>query len=117
MTGQSWHSLQAESDLAEGEIKVHGVGGWQILLARSDGNLVAVNDRCTHQAARLSTGRIRRGAVMCPLHGARFDLADGRCIGGAYPALRQFELRVVDGIIEALVPDAMPSMEETAISL
>jgi len=117
MSAQSWHRLQSESDLAEGEIKVHAVGGWQVLLARSEGELVAINDRCTHQAARLSTGRIRRGAVMCPLHGARFELASGRCLGGAYPAVRRFELRVEEGMVEVLVPDAAPSMEETAISI
>jgi nitrite reductase/ring-hydroxylating ferredoxin subunit len=108
---------QAEADLAEGAITVHGVGGWQVLLARSEGALVAINDRCTHQAARLSTGRIRRGAVMCPLHGARFDLADGRCLGGAYAPVRRFEVRVADGMVEVLVPDAPPSMEETAVTL
>jgi nitrite reductase/ring-hydroxylating ferredoxin subunit len=117
MSEASWHTLGPQADLAEGQITVHGIGGWQILLARSEGQLVAVNDRCTHQAARLSTGRVRRGAVMCPLHGARFDLADGRCIGGAYAALRRFDLRVTDGMVEVLVPDAAPSMEETALPL
>lgn len=96
-------------------MSVHAVGGWQILLARSEGELVAINDRCTHAASRLSTGRIRRGAIMCPLHGARFDLADGRCIGGAYPAVRQFALRVVDGMVEVEVPNRTPGMDETPV--
>lgn len=65
----------------------------------------------------LSTGRIRRGAVMCPLHGARFELATGCCMGGAYRDLRTFQVRVVDGIIEVSVPDAKPAMEEIPISL
>jgi Rieske-like [2Fe-2S] domain len=65
--------------------------------------------------ARLSNGRIRRGAIMCPLHGARFNLADGRCIGAAYPSVRQFDLRVVDGSAEVLVPTAPPGMQETPV--
>jgi hypothetical protein len=77
--------------------------------------MVALNDRCTHAASRLSSGRIRRGAIMCPLHGARFDLADGRCIGGAYPAVRQFDLRVVDGMVEIAVPARPPGMDETPV--
>ncbi|WP_320076701.1 Rieske (2Fe-2S) protein [Novosphingobium ovatum] len=117
MTEASWHRLGAESDIAEGAMQVHVVGGWHVLVARTDGAVVAVNDRCTHAAAKLSTGRIRRGALMCPLHGARFELADGRCIGGAYPNLRAFELRVVDGMVEVLVPDAPPGMDETPVTV
>jgi nitrite reductase/ring-hydroxylating ferredoxin subunit len=116
MDEAEWHRLGPEADIAEGTMRVHGLGGWQVLVARSEGKLLAVNDRCTHQAARLSTGRIRRGAIMCPLHGARFDLADGRCIGAAYPALRQFDLRVVEGAVEVLVPNAPPGMQETPVS-
>ena len=113
----SWHKVGLESDVAEGAMIVCPVGGWQVLIARHEDALVAVNNRCTHQAAQLSTGRIRRGAIMCPLHGARFDLADGRCIGGAYPALRRFDVRVVDGAIEVLVPDRQPGMDEVGVAI
>ena len=83
--------------------------------SKTEDGLHAVNDRCTHQAALLSTGRIRRGAVMCPLHGARFNMADGRCIGGTYKDLRTFPLRVTEGTIEVCVPDAAPGMEELPV--
>jgi nitrite reductase/ring-hydroxylating ferredoxin subunit len=112
-----WHRLGAEADIGDGQMMVHAIGGWQVLLARSEGELVAINDRCTHAASRLSTGRIRRGAIMCPLHGARFDLADGRCIGGAYPAVRQFGLRVVDGMVEVEIPTRAPGMDETPVEV
>ena len=62
-------------------------------------------------------GRIRRGALMCPLHGARFELADGRCIGGAYPALRQFPVREAAGVVEVAVPTTPPGMDETPVDL
>ncbi len=116
MDEAEWHLVGPEADIAEGTMQAHSLNGWQILVARSEGRLIAVNDRCTHQASRLSTGRIRRGAIMCPLHGARFDLADGHCIGAAYPPLRRFELRVVDGMAEVLVPHAPPGMQETPVS-
>jgi len=88
-----------------------------VLVARTEDGLHAVNDRCTHQAALLSTGRIRRGAVMCALHGARFELATGRCLGAAYRDLRQFALRVRDGMIEVSVPDQPPTMDELPVVL
>jgi anthranilate 1,2-dioxygenase ferredoxin subunit len=111
----SWHALIPENEFpTEGKLATK-VGGWHVLLGKTDDGLFAVNDRCTHQAALLSTGRIRRGAVMCPLHGARFEMAGGKCIGGAYRDLRTFALRVTDGMIEVCVPDSAPSMDELPV--
>ena len=122
MSDLVWHRLGDETEIgdgqmADGQMTVHVIDGWQVLLARSDDAWVALNDRCTHAASRLSSGRIRRGAIMCPLHGARFDLAAGRCIGGAYPAVRQFALRVVDGMVEVAVPARPPGMVDTPVEV
>ena len=107
-----WRSLGSASELAEGAMAVHCVGGWHVLVARTGRGLVALNDRCPHQATRLSTGRIRKGAIICSLHGAVFDLAGGRCIGGAYADLRLFPCREVNGAIEVLVPDTPPTLAD-----
>jgi anthranilate 1,2-dioxygenase ferredoxin component len=108
----TWHPLIAESAFpAEGKLATI-LGGWHVLVAREDGEYRAVNDRCTHQASLLSTGKIRRGAVMCPLHGARFELASGRCLGAAYGTLRTFPVRIENGMIEVAVPDTPPGLED-----
>ena len=104
-----WRSLGVLPELAEDQMTVRSVDGWQVVVAHARGALVAFSDRCPHQATRLSTGRIRKGAIMCPLHGARFALADGRCIGGAYTDLRVFRCRQVDGAIEVEMPEAAPT--------
>ena len=93
------------------------VNGWHVLICKIEGGYQAVNDRCTHAASALSGGRVRRGTVMCPLHGARFDLATGNCIGGIYKALRFFPSRIVDGWIEVAVPEAIPGMEDLPIRI
>jgi nitrite reductase/ring-hydroxylating ferredoxin subunit len=112
---ETWHAVIAETEFpAEGKVATK-IAGWHVLVARTDEGLFAVNDRCTHQAALISTGRIRRGAVMCPLHGARFEMASGRCIGGAYKDLRTFPVRVEGGQIEVCVPDEAPGMDETPV--
>jgi len=114
---ETWHSVITETDFpAEGKATAV-LGGWHVLVARTEDGLHAVNDRCTHQAALLSAGRIRRGAVMCPLHGARFDVATGRCLGAAYKDLRTFPVRIVAGTIEVAVPDAPPGMDERPVGL
>lgn len=114
---ETWHPFIAADQFPAEEGKLAGkIAGWYVLLAKIDDGFHAVNDRCTHQAALLSAGRIRRGAVMCPLHGARFEVATGRCIGAAYRDLRIFPVRLVEGMIEVCVPDAAPGMEELPVT-
>ncbi|MBC2669900.1 Rieske (2Fe-2S) protein [Novosphingobium piscinae] len=114
---ETWHPALAETDLPADGKATALLGGWHVLIVRDDTGLHALNDRCTHQAALLSPGRVRRGAVMCPLHGARFEVASGRCLGGAYPDLRTFPVRSTDGMIEVAVPDAPPGPEERPVGV
>lgn len=112
-----WHPLLPETDFpAEGKLAAK-LGGWSVLVAKTDEGLFAVNDRCTHQASQLSGGRIRRGFVMCPLHGARFDVTNGKCAGGAYADLRTFEVKVDEGMILVAVPNVPPGMDEMPVAV
>lgn len=112
---EAWHSLIATSDFPEDGKLAAKVGGWYVLVARTEQGFTALNDRCTHQASLLSGGRIRRGAVMCPLHGARFEVTSGKCIGAAYRDLRLFPLRIEAGMIEVAVPDTPPGIDELPV--
>lgn len=89
--------------------------GWRVLIARVGADYFALNDRCTHAASPLSTGRLRHGAIMCPLHGARFELASGACIGGAYRPVRSFPLRLSGDWIEIAVPVDPPGLNEVPL--
>ena len=70
----------AQSELADGEMYTCEVDGVDVLLCRVDGEYYAVVDHCSHATQKLSTGRLRGFEVTCPLHGARFDVRDGRCL-------------------------------------
>jgi nitrite reductase/ring-hydroxylating ferredoxin subunit len=111
----TWHYLIDDDAFPDTGKLAAQIGGWHVLVGRTEDGLFAVNDRCTHQAALLSAGKIRRGAVMCPLHGARFEMATGRCIGAAYGDLRTFPLRTQDGRIEICVPDTPPGFDEAPV--
>jgi len=82
---------------------------------RSDDGWVLVADRCPHAASMLSPGRIRRGHIMCPLHGAMFSLSTGACAGGGYRDLKRFDVRVEDGQVAVAIPTEAPGMEDIAI--
>lgn len=82
------------------------IEGHSILLCRSGGALFAVRNRCTHAQSRLDGGRVCAGIITCPLHGARFDLASGKCKSKAlgYDPLETYEVREVGGFIEVELP-------------
>ena len=52
-----------------------GVG---ILLARVDGSLYAVANRCAHMACPLEGGELAGAVLTCPCHDWRFDVRTGR---------------------------------------
>lgn len=108
-------AVELETIPAAGATTV-SLNGWRILIARAGGDFFALNDRCSHAASPLSTGRLRHGAIMCPLHGARFDLASGRCIGGTYRAVRSFAVRTAGDWLEIAVPAAPPGPSEAPLA-
>ena len=75
-----------QDGLEDGQMVAVEVADMPILICRIDGQYYAVEDRCSHAIQKLSAGRFRGNEVTCPLHGARFDVRDGRCT--APPASR-----------------------------
>jgi anthranilate 1,2-dioxygenase ferredoxin component len=114
---ETYHDVGAEAEVTSVQPLACLPNGWPVLVCRSDGGLFAVINRCTHAASTLQDGRIRRDMVACPLHGARFELATGKCVGGTYPALKTFPVRVEDGRIAVAVPDEAPGYEHMPVRL
>lgn len=69
-------------ELALGKMRWVSVNGDRVLLANIDGEFHAIADRCGHQFAALSRGRLNGFEVECPLHFATFDVRTGKCTGG-----------------------------------
>jgi 3-phenylpropionate/trans-cinnamate dioxygenase ferredoxin subunit len=70
------------------------------VLCDEDGSFHAVNDTCTHSLASLSRGFVEGGCVVCPLHGARFDLRTGRELSTpAFPATQVHRVLVRAGVV------------------
>ena len=83
---EDWTRVAASDEVAAGTSTQVTAEGVAILLARHDGRLSAMADRCTHRGAPLSDGDIADGCVVCPWHNSAFSLDDGRVIRG--PATR-----------------------------
>jgi nitrite reductase/ring-hydroxylating ferredoxin subunit len=69
----------AVTDVPRG--RVARAGKWTV--ANRDGEYKAVSSRCRHQLADLSKGSVdKNGCLVCPWHGARYDLDSGRMVEG-----------------------------------
>ena len=55
--------------------------GVQLCLARSQGEVFAISDICSHADVSLSEGDVEDGTIECWLHGSRFDLRTGKPTG------------------------------------
>jgi nitrite reductase/ring-hydroxylating ferredoxin subunit len=70
----------AADGLAEGAMKAVSVEGRDLLLAKVGDVFYAADDHCPHMGSRLSRGKLEGKVVVCPRHGSRFDLSDGRVV-------------------------------------
>lgn len=90
--------------LGDGDTHAAEVGGWPVLLGRDGGRVFALVNRCSHAGSPLEGGKLKRGTLTCPLHGARFDVATGAC-QGPYRPLATIEVRIEEGWISVAVPE------------
>ena len=77
------------------------IGRRWVAIFNLDGNFHAIEDRCTHDDGPLAEGEVEGCQVICPRHGARFDIRDGKVLSA--PALVDvptFETRVVGDNIQ-----------------
>lgn len=97
-----WVRVCATGDLLPGETAVAWDGDTPILVCNVAGELYALEDRCTHQDFELSVGTFDadNATIECTLHGAKFDVRDGRALcAPAYAPVPRFPVRVEDGAV------------------
>jgi 3-phenylpropionate/trans-cinnamate dioxygenase ferredoxin subunit len=75
---QSFVKVATRSELPPGAKKLADVDGRPIAVFNVDGAFYAIDDVCTHDGGPLAEGELLGGEIMCPRHGARFDVKTGR---------------------------------------
>ena len=68
------------SDVPLGATHRVNVAGVEILLCNVDGSIFAVEDVCTHDGGALDQGELEGCRIMCPRHGAYFDVTTGAAL-------------------------------------
>ena len=90
-----------ESELREGQPVRAEINGLRLVLVKRGGRVYALGERCSHLGGPLAEGNVQDDSIVCPWHGSRFALEDGRVLDG--PATMPqpcFETRVRDGFVE-----------------
>ncbi|PZN96801.1 MAG: hypothetical protein DCF31_03170 [Alphaproteobacteria bacterium] len=100
----AWQDAGA-ADLALSALQCRSVGTARVLVVRDGaGSYFAVSPECSHAALPLEGGRVRGSAILCPHHGARFDLRTGRHLGPpAWTGIASWPVRVVADRVEVLL--------------
>lgn len=75
-----WHDVADSSQLDPDFPVGVEVNGKPVGLYLHEGQVCAMEDVCPHAYALLSQGFVEGGVVECPLHGARFEIATGKCL-------------------------------------
>ena len=71
----------AVDDVEDGSAVRVMVDGVPVAVVRSEGEIYAIHDVCSHANVALSEGEIEDQTIECWLHGSRFDMVTGRPTG------------------------------------
>ena len=96
-----WVEVAIETEFAESDRKMVDLGGReQIGLFKVVDKYWAISAWCTHMHASMVHGPLDGHELMCPLHGARFDIRNGAAL--SFPAttnVKTYKTKVEDGKI------------------
>jgi nitrite reductase/ring-hydroxylating ferredoxin subunit len=101
MTNTSFVPVMTLAEIPQGSMQARVLEGREIVICHTREGVFALDNICTHAHARMCEGRLRATRLVCPLHGASFDIRDGRVLGPpAVVPLLTHQVRVIDGTIE-----------------
>lgn len=93
------------SDLPSGERLFLDVGDQPLVVFNIAGMVYAIGDVCTHDGGPLGEGELDGYQVICPRHGAHFDVRDGKALTmPAFVNAPSFPVEIKDGVILLGIP-------------
>jgi 3-phenylpropionate/trans-cinnamate dioxygenase ferredoxin component len=83
------------NEIQPGEKRIVEVNGVPVVVVNLDGHFYAVEDVCTHDGGPLGEGELRDETLICPRHGAHFDVRTGNALTlPAFEPVPTYEVRV-----------------------
>ena len=93
------------SELPNGERLFLEIEGRAIVIFNIAGQLFAIGDICTHDDGPLGDGDLEEFNIVCPRHGAEFDVRTGQVVQmPAVVDIPAYPVKVVEGMIQVGIP-------------
>ena len=72
----------ADSELTQGKPTKVNVAGTDVFLLKTPTTIYALANKCAHMGGPLAEGKVEGDTIVCPWHGSRFCMKDGRVEDG-----------------------------------
>jgi len=100
-----WVVVAKKDEVLPGTARMVEVAGHALAICNTGSGVYTIDNKCTHDNGPLGQGQLEGHVIVCPRHGARFDVTNGRVL--ALPAVRpvkSWPTRLTDDAIEVEVP-------------
>jgi 3-phenylpropionate/trans-cinnamate dioxygenase ferredoxin subunit len=100
-----FYEIAAAKDIPNGERLFVEIDEAYLVVFNIAGDMYAVEDICSHDDGPLGDGDLEGHEVVCPRHGARFDVRTGKAL--TFPAVEDipaYPVQIVDGKIQVGLP-------------
>ncbi len=96
-----WTDVAKTDDFPPGSYRTVEIDDVQVAVFNLDGNYHAIEDVCTHDYGCLTGGDWEGEQIVCPRHGARFNIKTGEALTPpAYEAVATLPVRVEDAMVQ-----------------
>lgn len=96
-----WIDVAKLDDFKPNTLRIVNFDDIQVIVINRDDDFYAIEDICTHDGGTLSDGDIEQCEIICPRHGARFDIRTGEVTAPpAYEPIKTFPVRIQNGIVQ-----------------
>jgi 3-phenylpropionate/trans-cinnamate dioxygenase ferredoxin subunit len=96
-----WRRVAKVSDFPPDSRMIVELDGEHVVVFNLDGEYHAIEDLCTHDNGELASGELDGCQIICPRHGARFDITNGAVLAPpAYEPIAHLPTRVQEDWVE-----------------
>jgi 3-phenylpropionate/trans-cinnamate dioxygenase ferredoxin component len=101
-------------DIPQGGVLAVELDGVEVALVRTDDEVFAIRDECSHASVALSEGDVEGCEIECWLHGSMFDLRTGKPTNlPATEPVPIYPCKVDDGVVYVDVHNPLNTDQES----
>ena len=102
--GKKWLRVAHAREIPRREGREVEIAGRKIAIFHLPEGFFAVVGECPHRGGPLADGMVSGTAIVCPLHGRKFDLVTGQMLAEPSTCVKTFPVRVADGTVSVQLP-------------